>query len=56
MRFFQANRSGLHYESFGNFASCIVGNRDYGAVGYRGVGEEVSFELCWSNLMTLPCC
>jgi hypothetical protein len=40
---FQAHGGRFHYKGFGDFPCGIVGDGNHGAVGYGGVGEEVSF-------------
>lgn len=43
----------------GDFACCVVGDGDDGAVGDGGVGEEVGFEFGGGDLQalrTVSCC
>jgi len=50
---FEANRGGFDDEGFGDFACCVVGDGNDGAVGYGGVGKDVGFEFGGSDLEAL---
>jgi hypothetical protein len=43
----------LDDKSLGDFASASVGDLDNSAVVNKGMAKEMSFELCWSDLMAL---
>ncbi|KAI6763522.1 hypothetical protein HG531_012910 [Fusarium graminearum] len=46
----------LDDESLGDFASAEIGDLDNGAVVHKGMSEQMGFELCRSDLMSLFVC
>lgn len=50
---FKTYKGRLDNKCFGDFTCCIIGNRDYSTVGYRGMGKEMGFQFGWCYLETL---